>query len=162
MSERVIAIDPGERVGWAHGVMYAHGEARHPDQVDPDPGCELTGHGITPLKDFAMKFHEVAGKYDTVIFEPYRIAAGKFKAHVGSDVPTLQLVGMIRLSCWLNPKVKVVSSGPGNKATGRKYAAAHLPEISQIIEAALATDHDSGHDGDAVMHLVNYFFKEYV
>ena len=155
MSERVIAIDPGEKVGWAHGEVYE----------DTMAGChllDLTGHGITPLKDFAMKFHEVAGNYDTVVFEPYRIAAGKFKAHVGSDVPTLQLVGMIRLSCWLNPKVKVVSSGPGNKATGRKYAAAHLPEISTKIEAALATDHDSGHDGDALMHLANYFFKEYV
>ena len=155
MSELILAIDPGEKVGWAVGGVV--------DATENGPATlHCTGHGITPLKDFAVKFHEVAGKYDTVIFEPYRIAADKFKAHIGSDVPTLQLIGMIRLSCWLNPKVKVVSSGANNKKTGRKYAAAHLPEISQIIEAALATDHDSGHDGDAVMHLVNYFFKEYV
>lgn len=157
MSERILAIDPGERVGWARAEAYE----------DTMAGChllDLEGHGITPLKDFAVKLYEVAGTYDTIIYEPYRIAGDKRRlyAHIGSDVPTLQLIGMIRLCGWLNPSIKLVSSGTGRKSAGRKYAAAELPEISEKIEAALATDHDSGHDGDALMHLAAYFLQEYV
>jgi hypothetical protein len=66
MTERILVVDPGERVGWAHANITSN-------------GVEVTGHGITPLKDFALKLHEVAGNYDTIIYEsvPHLRAPGQ-------------------------------------------------------------------------------------
>jgi len=159
MAELILAIDPGEQVGWATAII----SRRLPDEPKRY-ALRVESHGITPLKDFAIKLHEAAGKYDTIVYEPYRVEMGKRgrSANANSTVPTLQLVGMIRLCAWLNPKVKLVSSGTNRKSTGRKVAAALFPEISAKIEEALASSHDSGHDGDALMHLVAYFHEVYV
>lgn len=161
---KVLAIDPGERVGWAHGVIQQPGdtwaEGGGPVQTRTEPALMVTGHGIATLKDMALKLHEVAGNYDVIVFEEYRISSNpqKLKAHVGSDVPTLQLVGMIRLCAWLNPQAKLVTQYPKNKATAERSMPAWLREKI----AGLPARHDDAHDGDALLHLWFYYWKTHV
>jgi hypothetical protein len=145
VAERVLVIDPGERVGWAVVTI-------------DEQGMSVLRHGITGLKDFAVKLDTSFHRYDTVVYETYRIAAEKLKQHVGSDVPTLQLIGMIRLLSWRHPEVKLVGQGPLLKNTGRKYAAVHLPAVQELLDR-LPKTHDDAHDGDAVLHAAAYYFK---
>lgn len=150
---RVLAIDPGERVGWAVGEVSE-------DKRDALGGPELVvfNHGISSLKDFALKLHEVAGDYDVIVFEDYRISAAKLRAHTGSNVPTIQLIGMIRLCAWLNPKVKLVTQ----YNTQKKTADRTMPEWLRERIAGLPAAHDDAHDGDALRHLWFWFWTNYV
>lgn len=145
VSEQILVVDPGERVGWCRCVISDEG------QID------LLTHGITPLKDMALKVHEVAGNYDTIIYETYRIYAHLAKQHIGSDIPTAQFVGMVKLSAWLNPKVKLVGQGATCMTTGAKVAP---PVIQEVIDR-LPKSHDESHDGSALRHLSFYWFKNY-
>jgi hypothetical protein len=150
MSERILVIDPGERVGYCVAQI-----------IEPkgySPRLEIESHGISALKDFAMKLAEVFPTYDTVVYETYRIAADKVKQHIGSDVPTLQLIGMIRLLGWLYPEVKLVPQGPELKKTGVKFANARLEDVAELL-GRMPKTHDDAHDGDAVMHAAAYLFK---
>lgn len=144
MTERILVVDPGERVGWCHANIEL-GE------------IIVTGHGITAWKDFVLKFYEVCGNYDTVILESYRIYAALAQQHSGSDVPTLQCVGQIKLVCWLNPKVKLVMQAPTVQKNGIKVAPAPIREILD----RLPKSHDEAHDGSALAHLSHYWFKNY-
>lgn len=144
-SSRVLAIDPGERVGWAHGIASSD-------------GLEVTGHGITGLKDFALKLHEVTGDYDVLVYETWRLRADRVRQFAGSDFPAVQFVGMIRLCAWLHPQVRLVSQGPDAKTTGAKVA----PQSVREVLANLPKSHDDAHDGDALMHLSKYWFDHYV
>jgi hypothetical protein len=143
--ERVLAIDPGERVGWARasmdaGLMPGHG------------GAELV-QGVTPLKDFALKLGEVFGDYDTVIYETWRLYPHKAKALIGNDMQPSQLVGIIRYLGWINPQVKLVSQGADTKTLADKaYGSWLAPRF------ALSTEE---HDKDALRHLVWYWHKQY-
>lgn len=146
MTERILAIDPGERAGWAIG------------EVNTAHELNVTDHGIAELKPFALKLFEVAGTYDTIVYEQYRIAADKAWEHVGSDVPTLQLIGMIRLCAWRYPDVSIVWQDRNKKSTGVKVA---TPQIAEIL-GRMPTTHDDAHDGDALMHLSFYYWNKYV
>lgn len=156
--ERVIAIDPGERVGWAHAVITPFdGEC---GCEDCGPKLEVTGHGITPLMDFAIKLSKVIGNYDKVIYEIYRIQPGKERQHIGSEVPTLQLIGMIRLLGELHGVTKVRQTLT-HRDTGYKRAPEWCPQIQEIIER-LPKTHDDAHDGDALAHLAYYYTQNYL
>lgn len=149
MSERILVIDPGERVGYcAAQIIEPKGQA---------PRLDVESHGISGLKEFALKLEEALGFYETVVVETYRISAAKAKQHIGSDVPTLQLIGMIRHIAWRHPHVKLVFQGPNLKKTGEKFARAHLPQAAEILDR-IPKSHDDGHDGDAVMHAAAYLF----
>ncbi len=143
---RLLAIDPGERVGWAH----ADAEARE---------LRFTGHGITTLREMAVALHDRFADYDVVIMESYTIQPDKARAHIGSSVPTLQFIGMVRLMAWLNPGTKLVLQAPRCKSDAMR-SMVHAPaDLRGFVDRALASAHDSGHDGDAAMHLWHYYFK---
>lgn len=148
MTERVLVIDPGERIGWCHAVL----------DREASPGVLVTGHGITPAWDFLKKLGEVIGNYDTVVYETYRIYAHLAKQHIGSDVPTAQVVGVIRYLAMLNPQVKLVSQGASVQKNGLKVAP---PQIQEILER-LPKAHDEAHDGSALAHLSHYWWTHYV
>ena len=165
---KVLAIDPGERVGWATGevlwkVRPKNGEILfgvQPDEtVETEKFVDLTigSHGITALKPFALKLFEAIGGYDVVIYETYRISANHIKHHIGSDVPTLQLIGMIRAAAWLHPQVKLVAQGPATKATADRT----MPDDLRERIAKLPAAHDDSHDGDALRHLAFWHWKAY-
>lgn len=161
MNLKVLAIDPGEKVGWAKGTIDTD-----------DPSLVLDNYGIATMKDFCVTLADRASMYDVIVFEPYIIDAAV--RHVGSTVPTLQCVGMIRLCAWLGqalarvfdePGPQLVESSRTHKPTGRAAAKIHSPQISALIEEALELDqagrHDEAHHGDALMHLVWYFHNHY-
>ena len=144
--EKVLVIDPGERVGYCVAEIGWN-----------MTGIQIASHGITDLKTFALALPEALVKYDTVVVETWRLQAGREKEFTGSEFLPVQLIGMIRLLCWLNPDVRLVWQSPNRKKTGEKFARGHLPHIAELLDR-LPKTHDDAHDGDAVMHAVAYYF----
>jgi hypothetical protein len=165
---RVLAVDPGERVGWATATVYPEGI----EAPDPDVGSraiaelEVTGHGIAFLKDAAMQVYKAVvaeDRIDVVVYETFILTARGGKTMVGSDLQTAQLVGMIRLCGWLNPRVQLVPQRPGAMRSADKSMRSHPSgAIMQEIIAKLPKSHDESHDGSALRHLWTYFFERYV
>jgi hypothetical protein len=152
---RLLAIDPGEKFGWAHATI----DPANDDYVPPGQ-FEVTGHGITPAKDFIVKLFEAVSTYDVVVLESYRISTvpARLKAHAGSDVPTLQYIGAVRAACWLNPQVKLVTQAPATKKT----ADSTMPSWLSTRIAGLPKAHDDAHDGDALRHGWFFFWLGFV
>jgi hypothetical protein len=147
---KLLAIDPGERVGWCT-VEYTT------DSRDPE-NFHIATHGITELKPFALKLYESIGNYDVVVYETYRLFTGeRGKAQAGSDLPTAQLVGMIRLLAW-QAGVKLVGQSPSIKNTADKAAANHGVVAGYI--AGESGVHDDAHDIDAIRHAYYYWWKK--
>lgn len=165
---KVLAIDPGERVGYATATIEPPAD---PQALSNEMVLKLETHGISAMKDFALAMFKsivLERKYDAVVFETFRINPKKAKTFIGNDMPTIQLIGMIRLCCWvvtlLHPDqpVQLVSQGPSAKTSAR-MSLIHEPDgvIRQKVAAAEALKHDDGHDGDALLHLWNYYFERY-
>lgn len=150
---KVIAIDPGERVGWATAEAVfdpALGEDRR--------GLFLTNHGISLLKPFAMKLADVIENYDVIVYEKFVLFSGeRGRSQVGGEIPTAQLVGMIRLLAWQHDK-KLVSQSVQVKKTADKTAQGVFKEL---IEGEVKT-HDDAHDIDAIRHLWYWYWKQEV
>lgn len=145
---KVLAIDPGEKVGWA--------------RVTASPGSfSLEDHGIADLKPFAIKLHESVPNYDVLIYETWRLYAGQAKKMIGNDMQTSQLVGMIRLAAWLNPGVKLVGQSASIKETADKTAKVMCPEVSDLLDRE-PSKHDDAHDMDAVRHSWYWYWNKYV
>lgn len=153
MKQTVIVIDPGERVGWATAERV----------TDPALGADRNGlflvnHGISLLKPFALKLGESIHKYDVVIYEKFVLFSGeRGRSQVGGEIPTAQLVGMIRLLAWQHDK-KLVSQSVQVKKTADKVASGVFKEL---IEGESKT-HDDAHDIDAIRHLVYWDWKQEV
>jgi hypothetical protein len=149
MATRILAIDPGEKVGWATALSW-------PATTDADPRLEVLDYGIAGLKDFALKLAKVYANYEHVIYETWRLRTPKHQ--LGSDMQTSQLIGMVRLIGWLHPEVKLTGQGPQIKATAAKT----MPDdIRAIIEGAPAT-HDEAHYADALMHAWHAHWRKHV
>ncbi len=142
---QVLAIDPGEKVGWARG------------SASPD-SFKLVNHGITDLKPFALALGKSITKYDVVVYETYRLIKKMNKE--GSDMPTSQLIGMIRLLAWQNPRIIAVAQSPGIKSTADKTAFL-APEIKDLLDREPGT-HDDAHDVDAVRHLWYWHWNKHI
>ncbi|WP_281783759.1 hypothetical protein [Sinimarinibacterium flocculans] len=144
---KVLAIDPGERVGWATANVVA-------DVPDAAPELHPQNRGVNPLKDFAMKLGEVIADYDVVIYETFRLRANMNKAMIGNEFLPSQLIGMIRYLGWHNPSVKMVPLAPSMKQKTEKSFPRFMQEwIKNSTEE---------HDKDAAQLLWAWFFKEYV
>ena len=119
----------------------------------------VTGHGIAKIKDLALKLHKVAGDYDEIVYETFRLRADKAQSFVGHDFPTIQLIGMIRQSAWI-AGTKLVSHDPVVKTTATRYVAAHQPAIQALLDN-MPSRHDEAHDGDALLHLAHRYFTRF-
>lgn len=151
---RVLAIDPGERVGWAIG------------EIDPDgPSLNLVDHGISTLKEFGSALHRtvvVEKNYDVVIYETWRLSGRDPHKFVGNDMKTSQLIGMIRLCAWVSGTT-LVSQPPGDKNAALERTTKH--EQAAVIREVLdrmPKSHDDAHDGDAIGHLWQYYWRKYL
>lgn len=149
----VLAIDPGEKVGWADGV------------IDTDSGrLTVMSHGIEHLKPFAMALagmNRASGPapihmYGAVIYERWRLSAVHAKTLIGNDMQTSQLIGMIRLLSWLH-SVKLVAQDPKDYHQGEVVAP---PTVRAILDT-LPKAHDESHDGPALCHLAHYWYKNF-
>ena len=117
---------------------------------------KVESHGIAHLRDFALKLHERINDYDVIVYESFRIYPAAAKHLIGSDVPTAQLVGMIRLLGWLSG-TELVSQGANRKKVAEQTAPDWLlREIEKLPKT-----HDEAHDGDALLHLWQYYFAEH-
>lgn len=146
-SQRILSIDPGERVGWAIGTLT--------------PGDTLTvdAHGISALKPFAVRLGEAFPNYDVVVYEKWILAAGLAAKLAGSDMQSSQLIGIIRYLSWLHPHVKLVGQRPAERDKEMKTLPVGHP-IRTIIDG-LPKAHDESHDRDALLHLHRYYWKRY-
>jgi len=142
----VLALDPGEKVGWARAVVLPNAE-----------WLDLR-HGIHHLKDMALALGRSAVRYDVVIYETWRLYPSMAKSMVGSDFQTSQFIGMVRYLTWINPRVKLVSQGASIKKTADKTAPDWLQEIIDNEPAS----HDDGHNVDALRHLWFWTWEKYV
>lgn len=154
---RVLALDPGEKVGYARA------------DVDTATG-EWTDfrHGITPLKDMALAVYdalvwhdyttEMPGepRYDLVIMEDWRLRPVEAKTLIGSSFPSVQFIGMCKMACWL-ANVPFVMQGASLKVTADKTMKALRPELYDLVTRPVS--HDNGHDLDAIRHLWIHTFK---
>jgi hypothetical protein len=93
--------------------------------------------------------------YDVMVYERFRIGGQEdCKNFIGSDVPTLQLVGMLRLGAWQaqihrgDGLPQIIDQTSNNKQKGLGAARLYDPEIFAVIREALDGPHDQGHHGD--------------
>lgn len=145
--ERIVTIDPGERTGYATGVIYDGGDGV------PEPRLEVSEHGVATIKDFALKLHEVAEGYDAIVYETWRLYPKAAQYMIGNDMQSSQMVGMIRLCAWVY-NVPVVSQGADIKETALKT----MPDWMHRRMAKSSEQHDK----DALMHLWFYYWDKYV
>lgn len=161
MTQRAIWIDPGENVGWATF------EATRDPKLEHGVALKVVDYGNNRLRTFATKLLKSADKYDVIGFETYTIRPDKLRIHAGSTVPTLQLVGMIRLAAWAAQERRgdgfplIDEQDTGHKKRGLGAMRLWLPEYVEVAEEALAGPHDDGHFGDALMHGAAWFHREF-
>jgi hypothetical protein len=146
MSERVIAMDPGHRTGWAE----AH--------IEENSLAGIT-HGVLPCKEMALMLDEHttkwAGLYDAIVYETWRPRPqnGSMDWIQGNALIEVQLIGQIRLIGWRS-NAKLVGYGPDRKSVA-------LRSMPQALLDRLKGCHEQ-HDQDALMHLWMYAFENWV
>lgn len=172
--KRVLALDPGDRVGWARV------------DIDDDGSWSNLRHGISELKPTALKVDQALtyqivpsawapGQgpscddppcYDVVICEDWRLYAHQAKHMVGSEIPSAQFIGMVKLACWKSgvPLVmqfaKTVNSNrPGVLSPAESSMKRIRPELFELVMQPGA--HDNLHDMVAIKHLWAFTFKNY-
>jgi hypothetical protein len=136
---RVLALDPGEKVGWACA------------DIDPTSGAwqNLT-HGITELWQMAESIHAVADKYDLIIYENWLLYAAKAQEMVGSSFPSVQFIGAVKLSARL-AGTRVITQSAQIKEHADKAMKVLMPDMYELVTRPVR--HDDGHDQDAIRHL---------
>lgn len=148
LGERIIAIDPGERVGWATARVSASGNLTKID------------HGITDWMKFCdllyTKLRADDIPWGTLVFENFRLTPHGAKVSIGSEFPTVQCIGICRFLAR-HAGLKIVSQGPAIKSQAEKIQPAKIEKIRNNLPKS----HDEAHDGDALLHLAYYHFNQY-
>lgn len=154
---RVLALDPGERVGWA----YAN--------INPKTGAwEDFAHGILELKPCAMEVYGMCrngdswadipvGGVDLIVMEEWALYANKANEMIGSTFPSVQFIGMVKLSAWLGG-VPVIMQGARKQNQARKSMPPRHPDLWKLVEAGERRAHDDSHDMSAILHLWAWTF----
>lgn len=88
----VLALDPGETTGWS---VLAVGN------TSLGGGIKLLDQGqykSWPIEDGLKSLTEIVFEYlpDFIVFESYHVYAWRLNEHTFSEVPTIQLIGMIK------------------------------------------------------------------
>lgn len=152
--EHVIALDPGERCGWATGLMGLD-------------SLEVTGYGTLRLQDMALalaKAQDVrycgaarvtnARQYGRIVWESWRPRRqnGSMDWIENDRLLSAQLVGQIRLIAWMSG-AETKEYSPTMK-TG--FQASMPPQLVELQELA-----SEQHPQDALMHLWGWFFENW-
>lgn len=147
--ERVLALDPGEQVGWAAA------------KVDKTTGelSELK-HGIKQRKTCALDVFDALrdGRYDRLVIEDWRLYRGMEKTFTGSNFPSVRLIGALELAAALFA-VPVTKQGASIKKTALQWMSKLEPELAELAQTPGA--HNDRHDMDAILHLCFYTIKTY-
>lgn len=156
---RVLALDPGQRVGWASADVF-------PQEGPMIPRLIVRDHGIMSLRDAALAVYKaivVEQRYDHVVYESWRLTAKGARVLQGDDMQSSQFIGMVRLCCWLSG-TPITAQAPAVMASARRSLHMGGPSADDIREriAKLPRSHDESHDGSALLHLWHWFFERYV
>lgn len=158
---RVLALDPGDRVGWASA------------DIADDGTWENLQHGILDLKECALEVHysvtghipldwgvkgNIPEDIDLVVCERWALYAHKAKEMIGSEIPSVQFIGMVKLSCWL-ANVPLVMQPASKHVFAERSMRKLRPELYEYVMQPIA--HDDGHDLVAIKHLWAYTFDNY-
>jgi hypothetical protein len=141
---KVLALDPGDRVGWARA-----------DVADDGTWTEFR-HGITPLRDMATAVYYVKKRYDVMVCEDFRLYPQMARSLVGSSFPSVQFIGMVRLCCWL-ADIEFVLQGARAKEMADRSMKKLCPDLYNLVTTPRA--HDDAHDHDAIRHLWTWTMK---
>jgi hypothetical protein len=147
---RVLALDPGEKVGWASADIAEDGTWTNLE------------HGILPLRDMAIRLYQQTEYADmriepppeVVVCEKWVLYPHMAQQFAGASFPSVQFIGMVRLCCWVAVGVKLVMQPAGIKTGTNKLMARLNPELYEIVTRHVA--HDDGHDQDALTHLYKW------
>lgn len=156
MSEHVIALDPGQRTGWASARM----------DVDR---FELIASGVKAQREMALWLAEQQGvafmnnpgrweyvgrEYDVLVWESWRpfLKNGSMDWIKGDRLLPAQHVGQIRLIAWLSG-----ARGVEQEPSQKKPYLASLPPALRALDAESSEQHDQ----DARRHLWGYFFENW-
>lgn len=156
---RVLALDPGQRVGWATAETVVR---------DQEPAeLRVLGHGIWPIRNAALQVHNLVVTQDcidVVVYEKWLLTTRGARVLVGDDMQSSQFIGAVRLCCWLNPRVKVTPQPARRDYPYRRSLTCGHPAAQDILDrlAKLPKAHDEAHDGSALQHLWDWFFERYV
>lgn len=179
----IVAIDPGETTGYVKAVVanapppagpnllfspHLCGAFRTFDQLASlmAPVAKPTGRILIPGKPEATQAQAAEGLFDhttDIVIEGYRIYPGKLQQHAGSDVPTLQMLGIVR---WLHytycravahgqlhvplPTFHVQSASQAKQQWPKRRFRKHILNHYPIIQ------HGGVHTRDACRHLVTF------
>lgn len=142
----VLALDPGQKVGWARAA------------VADDGSISDLRHGITEWKPMALRLGDVMHEYDVVIYETWRLRPDKAMQMIGSTFPEVQFIGVVRYLAWLYPQqITVYAQGADLQKTGRKVL---IPELKEVMDRMPKT-HDDAHDGSAILHLSYWLWDRF-
>lgn len=153
-AEHVIALDPGERTGWASATM-----AR--DQF------QLTGLGVQPRQKMAMILANRQGinfhahrwhpkEFDRIVWESWSPrpdkATGKMDWIKGDRLLSARHIGHFELVAWLT-NTPTWEFGPDRKEAFQMTMAPQLVEVQR--------GQSEQHSKDAMMHLWGWFMKHW-
>lgn len=153
---RVLALDPGEKVGWARADIAENGDWTN------------LRHGITPLRDMVLAVHAALTincehydppldpTYDVIVIEDWRLRPDKAHSMIGSSFPSVQFIGAVRLCCWVSG-TKLVTQQPSERNLANKPMKALRPDLYELVTKPIS--HDDGHDQDALKHLWFYTWR---
>lgn len=161
---RVLALDPGEKVGWNTATIWDRADPATIDVGDygilrlKDAGLALEGEGSAKTPDLRPEH------FDVVIFETWILTRKGAQDSVGSEMESSQFIGMLRSAVWRAPNhPRLVRQNPNNMTTGRLALNNPRPDyakIAAIIDAAPRSHKDS-HYVSSLLHTVKFFHKEY-
>lgn len=146
MPERVIALDPGERTGWATATMDRDLLVFH-------------DYGAEKRRDMALRLlHEQCqGKplFDVMVWEawiPRADDTGSMEWIKGNKLLSVRHVGHFELIAW-ESGTKTKEYGANLKKT---FQASMPPQLVELQRGA-----SEQHPKDAIMHLYGYFFENW-
>lgn len=105
---RLLAVDPGPVPGWA---LFNRNQ--------------ITSYGQMPMEEFP-EWLENIDTPEHIVYEKYRVFGHKAKAHIGSDVPTLQNVGHLT-SYASRHKVPMTFQYPDILPVAERWSGMKLP-----------------------------------
>ena len=142
LGQRVLALDPGERVGMAWCRM------------SPDRMARVKTN-VLPWVDCAHWLVEHRHDFDVTVYETWipRRINGTMDWIEGDALISAQFVGQLKLAAWLGEQ-RLKSYGPINKEAFQSSMPARL----RRRQAASSEQHDK----DALMHLWGYYFENWM
>lgn len=133
------------RTGWAAGSLSLN-------------SFEDLESGVMKPQDFALwlAFMQAVGggvaEFDKIVVESWKLRRDKALSMIGSEFPSPQQIGQVRLVCWLS-HTPIVWQHPSDK----HVAVQTMPEWLRVYDE----DSSEQHDCDARQHLWLYYFRNW-